>query len=174
MKKKTKTQPNQQSEYNIRAEGDVAAGGSTIDKRTGSLFVENAQIKGNIQGNIDTNQQEAQGEMVGFNAAPTPNAISSSTSSSSQTTSVIIVRVLTLVIGVLGIVGSIIWLLRNTPESAFQYLIPLVVIVIAAVLGAMGLLAPDQIVRVLLGSRIESPELVSPTEDAKPLKDNEP
>jgi hypothetical protein len=38
------------SKYEIRAKGDVAIEGSTIDKRTGGVFVENARIRGNIQG----------------------------------------------------------------------------------------------------------------------------
>jgi hypothetical protein len=38
------------SRYQIRAKGDVAVEGSTIDKRSGGVFVQSARVRGNIQG----------------------------------------------------------------------------------------------------------------------------
>jgi hypothetical protein len=64
-----------------------------------------------------------------------------------------LVRVVTLAIGVAGLIGGVIWLLRAVPGFTPQFLVPLLIIIVAVVLGTMGILKPDQIVAILTGQR---------------------
>jgi uncharacterized membrane protein YuzA (DUF378 family) len=79
-------------------------------------------------------------------AAPSPPA-------SARDETRVLVRVLALVIGVAGLVAAVIWLQKALPGFTPEFLIPLVIILVAVVLGAMGVLKPDAIASILLGFR---------------------
>jgi hypothetical protein len=96
-----------------------------------------------------TNVDQVGGDKItiteGGGKSATPVEVSSETR--------LFIRVLTLVIGVAGLVGGVIWLLKAIPGFTLEFLIPLVIVIAAVVLGVMGILNPDQIVAILTGQR---------------------
>lgn len=68
-----------------------------------------------------------------------------------------LIQVLTLIVGVAGLVGGVILLMKAVPGFTPQFVLPLLVIVGAIVLGVMGILNPEQIVAILTGPRSKGP-----------------